>query len=100
MNDEKKLWFKAKRFGWGWTPITWEGWVLTFIYLAGLVHYATKASLEHSASDFLISFAFDFIILSTPFLIVCYLKGEHPHWNWHKETEDKKDTQAHPEKVE
>ena len=22
-------WFRPKRFGFGWTPATWEGWVVT-----------------------------------------------------------------------
>lgn len=26
---DSRLWFKAKRFGWGWVPVTWEGWALT-----------------------------------------------------------------------
>ncbi len=27
-----KLWFKAKKFGWGWTPCSWEGWTVTGLY--------------------------------------------------------------------
>ena len=25
----ERCWFPPKSFGYGWTPITWEGWVLT-----------------------------------------------------------------------
>ena len=29
--NEKKLWFKAKRFGYGWTPIVWQGWAFLIV---------------------------------------------------------------------
>lgn len=29
-------WFKRKLYGWGWTPATWQGWIITCIYI-GLV---------------------------------------------------------------
>jgi hypothetical protein len=33
----KKPWFGPKRtFGWGWTPITWQGWAVTAIHLVTL----------------------------------------------------------------
>ncbi len=30
-----KYWFKAKNYGWGWYPATWQGWLILagFIYL-------------------------------------------------------------------
>jgi hypothetical protein len=28
---ERKPWFKPKQFGYGWTPASWQGWVLTLI---------------------------------------------------------------------
>lgn len=28
----KKYWFKNKSFGYGWTPATWEGWVVMAVY--------------------------------------------------------------------
>lgn len=29
--SKNKLWFKAKNYGWGWYPVTWEGWTVTII---------------------------------------------------------------------
>ena len=26
---ERKPWFKPKRFGYGWTPASWQGWAIT-----------------------------------------------------------------------
>ena len=32
-NKKKKLWFKAKNYGWGWYPASREGWLVTGAYL-------------------------------------------------------------------
>lgn len=52
----KRPWFGPKRyFGWGWTPVTWEGWAVTAIFLviviAGRVHFG--AGLPGFVSIFL-----------------------------------------------
>jgi hypothetical protein len=33
----KPQWFRAKRFGWGLVPITWQGWGYTSAWLAAIV---------------------------------------------------------------
>ena len=31
-------WFGPKKYlGWGWTPITWEGWLATAVFLAAFL---------------------------------------------------------------
>ena len=30
-------WFRRKRFGWGWTPISWEGWVATLLFTGACI---------------------------------------------------------------
>lgn len=38
VTDSSRYWFRAKRFGWGWSrPATWEGWVVTAIFLVAVV---------------------------------------------------------------
>ncbi len=32
-----RYWFRPKRFGYGATPVTWEGWVATAVFAAGLL---------------------------------------------------------------
>ena len=80
---KKKLWFRAKRFGWGWTPISWEGWVIMLLYLIGTIGYFIDADrYSHSGSDTLISFAIPFIINTIFLLIICYTRGEKFGWKW------------------
>lgn len=71
-------------FGWGWRPVSWLGWVLTIIYIAGLIPHIIEANKQHSGSDFLISFSIPFIVSTTLFLVICYLKGEKPRWRFRK----------------
>ena len=26
-------WFEPRRGGWGWTPISWQGWAITFAFI-------------------------------------------------------------------
>ena len=70
-NSNKKLWFRRKLYGWGWTPCTWEGWLVILVW----VIFFTLALLmmDHEWLKNLL-----FIILSTTFLIwVCYRKGQN-----------------------
>jgi hypothetical protein len=30
-----RFWFVPKRYGWGATPVTWQGWVATLVFVAG-----------------------------------------------------------------
>jgi hypothetical protein len=29
--DERRRWFAPKRVGYGWRPVSWQGWVITLI---------------------------------------------------------------------
>ncbi len=72
----KKLWFKNKRFGWGWTPATWEGWLITLLFLAlGVV--AGMLFGEDS-----IAFFVSIFVLVTLLIFICYATGEKPEWRW------------------
>lgn len=38
MRITKEPWFGPKTgFGWGWTPITWQGWLVTGVCLAVII---------------------------------------------------------------
>ena len=35
----KQLWFKAKTYGYGWYPVTWQGWLVILIYVLGVAGF-------------------------------------------------------------
>ncbi len=80
-----KLWFKAKLYGWGWRPVSWEGWTVMLLYLAGLYTNFQNVNMYHySTSDVMINFSIPFIIDTIFLLIICYAHGEKPAWHWGK----------------
>jgi len=82
-DNPEGYWFKAKLFGWGWTPAKWQGWVtlLIFVGLIGFNAFLTTHDFLKegiSAGRLVIG---TFLLLAI-FLIICYKKGEKPRWRW------------------
>ena len=73
---EKKLWFKRKCYGYGWTPVTWQGWVVVIVWIA--VFYFGVTKMDHEWLKNLIII----IIMTATLFYVCYKKGERPRWQW------------------
>lgn len=73
-----KYWFKRKLYGWGWSPSSWEGWVVVGVFLAVIVVIA-------SSFDTTITILEAIGLLAVPVLLllaICYMTGEKPHWQW------------------
>lgn len=84
----KKIWFKRKLYGWGWTPSTWEGWLVIVAYI-GFLALAMKDVVTTPNTTDLSKFPPAVIVLTAMLLITCYLKGEKPRWQWGKDLGDK-----------
>lgn len=85
-NNPNHYWFKRKIWGWGWVPVTWQGWLNTFLYIAFvlfLVFIREEAipGNPDSGSNFLV-FGLPFILSTTLFFLIAYKKGEKPKWQW------------------
>lgn len=79
----KKYWFVAKRYGWGWTPASKEGWAVLLGYIVLVLYMSTKVdSSSNSESETLIRTAPGFIILTAILIFICYKTGETPSWRW------------------
>jgi uncharacterized membrane protein YhaH (DUF805 family) len=75
----KKLWFKRKSYGWGWTPSSWEGWLSLFVWLLFFVYIVKEISPE----NIFVPMAC-IAILTSALITLCYAKGEKPKWQWGK----------------
>ncbi|KND47488.1 MAG: hypothetical protein AB199_03600 [Parcubacteria bacterium C7867-004] len=95
--EARKLWFRAKEYGWGWYPASWQGWTITFLYtllfavsIIFFVVWVGAANEAHSGFRNVVLGIFEFVAWMT-FLVysmlrICYKTGEEPHWSWgHKE---------------
>jgi hypothetical protein len=86
MEPKKKLWFKAKRYGWGWYPASWEGWLILLAYVTLIVRDFTEVDASsHSGSDTLIGVAPRFVIATAALIAIAYVRGEKPRWRWGKD---------------
>lgn len=83
----KKYWFKPKQYGYGITPINWQGWLATLALLAVILlsAYANKFFTGVPTFYDVASFLFDLIIVTTLFLVVLRHKTDGEiKWNWGK----------------
>lgn len=81
---KNKLWFKRKTYGYGWTPVTWKGWLFTVVWIIAL--YFTLARIDYGWLKNLLIL----IIMIGILFFVCYKKGEKPRWQWGKENKIEK----------
>lgn len=79
----KKYWFKAKRYGWGWYPSTWQGWIVLLLWSAFLiVNFSLIDYNTYSANDALIKVIPQTIALTILLIAICWITGERPRWRW------------------
>ncbi len=77
-----KLWFKRKRYGWGWTPVTWEGWVVLVIYVAIILAAGFPIDDNSPTREIIFTFALPIVLSTIAMIRICYKKGESPRWQW------------------
>ena len=71
---KKKYWFAAKRYGWGWTPSTWQGWLILAVAVLLMLLFMTIPNL--------LARVVWVTVVAIALIWVCYLKGEKPGWRW------------------
>jgi len=81
---KKDFWFVRKRYGWGWTPASKEGWTVIALYVALLILWADLFMPDRWA-DYLVLVVLQTILL----LVISYRKGEPPRWQWGDENQKK-----------
>lgn len=78
----RKLWFKAKRFGWGWYPSSWQGWLITLVYIGFMLAFGLTINNRSSAKEVFFTFIIPAILLTVTIIRIAYATGERPRWRW------------------
>jgi hypothetical protein len=79
MQTERKYWFPAKRYGWGWgIPSSWQGWLVSAGFAGLLVAGSFLVPPGTALGPYLAYVA----VLCALLVGVCWLKGEPPRWRW------------------
>lgn len=87
-DNPKHLWFKRKLYGWGWTPVTWEGWAVTLVYIALIILFGLTIDEKSSTREIAFTFLLPFVFLTVAFIRILYKKGEKPRWQWGADGKD------------
>ena len=87
-DNPKKLWFKRKVFGWGWTPVTWQGWLISILYIGLIVLFALTIDQTSPPREVVFTFFLPVLILTVTFIRIAYKKGERPRWQWGRDKEE------------
>lgn len=78
----KKLWFKAKEYGWGWYPVTWQGWLVIVIFVGLAVGNAFRLDMGNQGDKVPVEFLIETAVLVIILIGICFWKGEKPGWRW------------------
>lgn len=82
---KRPLWFKAKNYGYGWYPATWQGWLILAVFIVLIIwDFTNLNTTQHSVSDLLINWIPDIFFLTLLLTGVCWVTGEKPEWRWGK----------------
>jgi hypothetical protein len=73
------LWFRAKCYGFGWYPATWQGWIVLIIWAILFILIVGRIDTNKNVAFNVVLPA---ILVTVALIIVCYLKGEKPCWRW------------------
>ncbi|PIZ96405.1 MAG: hypothetical protein COX80_01450 [Candidatus Magasanikbacteria bacterium CG_4_10_14_0_2_um_filter_33_14] len=80
-DNPKGLWFKRKLYGWGWTPVKWQGWLVTLAFIVFILWTASTLSPTPTLNE--LDWFFAKIAVAIFLLIfIAYKKGEKPRWQW------------------
>lgn len=81
----KKKWFAAKRYGWGWYPVTWQGWGILGVY-TGFVIYRVYSldTMFDTTSPYIFRLILETLIATIILIAICWKTGEKPRWRWGK----------------
>jgi hypothetical protein len=77
-DNPQGYWFKRKLYGWGWVPVTWQGWLVILAFVLALI-YIVEVFLR---SEQIIEYFISLIIAIVIMIYIAYKKGEKPKWSW------------------
>lgn len=82
-DNPKGYWFKSRMFGWGWTPVKWQGWLVVLVFIVFLLWNGTNlADKPDPASEDLTWFFINIAVAVAVLITICFKTGEKPKWHW------------------
>jgi hypothetical protein len=87
-NNNKKMWFGNKTYGYGWVPNSWQGWVSIGVWGVAVFlstgWFASKEGKEPQETYTLL-YTLMLLLSTAGLVVVSKLKGPKPKWRWGKD---------------
>ena len=85
-----RLWFKRRRFGWGWVPASKQGWLTLVAFVAAVGGGGLVMGLTQDDGDFWPVVAYLVFVAgaSATLIRVTRAHGPDPHWRWGRKPDD------------
>jgi len=78
-----RKWFVARTYGYGWYPITWQGWAIVFLVVIDIVFSSLAITLSYYPTLISVLFlSLQEIVVIILLIIICNLTGPKPKWRW------------------
>ncbi|MCF7844567.1 MAG: hypothetical protein K9M03_01940 [Kiritimatiellales bacterium] len=81
-DNPNDYWFKRKLFGWGWVPVTWQGWIVIIVFIVCLLGFSLTIDEQSPPQEVMFTFILPLVLLTGALVRICYKKGEKPRWQW------------------
>ncbi|MEX0791171.1 MAG: hypothetical protein WD178_10390 [Actinomycetota bacterium] len=93
MNKTTKYWFKRRRYGYGFMPVTWQGWAAVVGYMIVVIGMASAflVAPEEVAAKEAGFFAIFFVTATSGLILLSLSKGPRPRWRWGSKPGDNPD---------
>ncbi|MFA6043246.1 MAG: hypothetical protein WCV85_00650 [Patescibacteria group bacterium] len=83
----QRVWFKAKEYGYGWYPATWQGWLILLSYLAvvlGVTFLIFDFRSDQATLGQILWFVGITFVATILLIVICWKTGEKAGWRWGK----------------
>lgn len=93
MGKTQKHWFKRRRYGYGWTPVTWQGWLTIVGSLAVILGgaFTIKDTPDGEFTKELGIYLLVVLLSVSTLIRIAIAKGPKPKWRWGKKPSDNPD---------
>lgn len=83
MSQKREYWFRAKNYGWGWYPSSWQGWLTLLVYaFVSIWRIFEVDKMFDTTTSTVWRLIFELGFLTIILIAVCFLKGEKPEFRW------------------
>ncbi len=93
MSNSTKYWFKRRRYGYGWVPVTWQGWLTVAGFIGALLGaaYIVKDAPDDEITREVGLFFLIVAVAIFGLLGICKAKAPKAKWRWGKQETDNPD---------